>query len=127
MKTIRFHDLKFIPASHEDQHNPGAIKKVLVKVTDMLEGKVQMINWVRLLPGKSFARHYHEDMDEVFVIVAGSGRITVANEVMVLKVGDAVIVPCRSIHTMTALNKKACQYLAIGISRGKNGQTVVVG
>jgi len=85
-----------------------------------------MINWSTLLPGKTFQNHYHEAMDEIFIILNGSVNITVNNEVEKLTKGDAVVVPANLEHTMTNLGDTPIQYIAIGIIAGEDGRTVVV-
>ena len=62
MKIVRFSDLSFIPASHEDPKDPGALKKILLKRDDLPAGRIQKINWARIPKGKTFAAHFHEFM-----------------------------------------------------------------
>jgi mannose-6-phosphate isomerase-like protein (cupin superfamily) len=77
MQVIRSSTLKYIPASHENPDKPGVLKKILLGKEDVINGKVQMINWALLPVGNAFERHYHEDMQEVFIIVRGMAKITV--------------------------------------------------
>lgn len=126
MKIIRFKNLKFIPSSHEDKNFPNVWKKVLVQKNDLPRGRLQMINWAKLLPGKAFRRHYHEDMLEIFIILVGKAKITVGKKSAILKKGDAVIIPKKQIHEMKNLGKKEVEYIAIGISQEKGGKTIVV-
>jgi len=51
-----------------------------------------MVNWASLGAGKQFARHYHEDMQEIFIIVQGEAEITVGDESATLCRGDAVVI-----------------------------------
>lgn len=85
-----------------------------------------MVNWATLLPGKSFRPHYHEAMDEIFIILDGEVEITVGNETGRLGKGDAVVIPENSIHVMKNLTDKEVPYIAIGIARREGGKTVVV-
>lgn len=75
MRIIRGSEIEYVAASHEDPKNPGSLKKVLVRRDDLLDGQVQMINWAKLPVGKAFEAHYHEDMEEVFVIMRGKVEI----------------------------------------------------
>ena len=127
MKIIRSTDLKYIPASHEDQRFPGVLKKVLLVKDDLVEGRTQMINWALLPVGKSFEAHYHEDMQEVFIILNGYVKIIVDNEEADLSKGDAVVIPLRSVHEMKNTGTEDVEYIAIGISLGQQGKTVVLG
>lgn len=124
MKIIRATDLDFVPASHEDPQNPGVLKKVLARKDDLIDGRVQMINWALLPAGKAFEAHYHEDMQEIFIILSGSVLITIGQESETLAKGDAVIIPPQAIHVMKNVGSENVEYIAIGVSRDGNGQTV---
>lgn len=125
MKKISFKDLVFLPASHENPKDPGVLKKILFGKKDLLfGGEIQMINWAVLRKGKSFIAHYHEDMNEVFIIVSGKVKIWVDKEEEILKEGDAVLVPMKKVHKMENISKEDVNYLVIGISLGKGGRTI---
>jgi len=126
MHIVRGDGIAYIPASHERPDEPGVLKKVLVQAGDLIEGRVQMINWALLPAGKSFQAHYHEDMQEIFILVQGSTRIEIEGESAVLNTGDAVFVPVAAVHTMHNLHPEDAVYIAIGITRGRGGKTVVV-
>jgi mannose-6-phosphate isomerase-like protein (cupin superfamily) len=126
MKTIYAADRSYVPASHEDPQSPGTWKKVLLQKADLQSGVVQMINWSRLPSGKSFAPHYHEDMQEVFIIVQGEARIVVGAQEAVLRRGDTVVIDAREVHQMFNSGPEAVEYLALGISGGQGGRTIVV-
>jgi mannose-6-phosphate isomerase-like protein (cupin superfamily) len=98
MNVIRWNDLEFVPASHEDANDPGVVKKVLFTAGLMQAGQPQMINWARLKVGRSFRAHYHEDMYEIFVVMTGACvfRLMVSAD----EAGDAVFVPERDVHEM---------------------------
>jgi mannose-6-phosphate isomerase-like protein (cupin superfamily) len=126
MKIFRLRDLDWIPASHEIPESPSVWKKVLLKKADLLEGRVQMLNWCRIEPGKAFRAHYHEDMEEVFLILKGQASILANGEEAVLREGEAVVIPPGEVHEIKNVGAKDLEYLALGISQGKGGKTVVV-
>jgi mannose-6-phosphate isomerase-like protein (cupin superfamily) len=126
MKIIRADDIDYIPASHERPDEPGVLKKVLVQAADLIEGRVQMINWALLPAGKSFQAHYHEDMQEIFILVQGRTQINIGDESAELNTGDAVFIPVVSVHTMHNPHTEDAAYIAIGITLGQGGKTVVV-
>ena len=126
MKTIRFAAHSFVPASHENPLSPGALKKVLIQKADLQPGRIQMINWSNLGVGKQFARHYHEDMQEMFLIVQGKAEITVGTETAELGRGDLVLIDPREVHQMRNVGSEDVEYLAIGITSEAGGRTVVV-
>ncbi len=125
MKIIRLTDLEWVPAGHEDRRSVGVWKKVLLQKPDLTGGQVQMVNWCKLKVGKGFQPHYHEDMEEIFVILKGQAALRVADEKAKMQPGDAVVIPPLFVHEMRNVGKEEAEYLAIGISQGKGGKTVV--
>ena len=126
MKIIRLNKLNYEPSSHEDPKSPGALKKVMLAKDDLVPGRVQMINWAKIPARKSFAGHYHEDMEEIFIILSGKVKITVGKEKEVVERGDLVVVPASMVHIMENLTDDDVEYLAIGVSGQKGGKTVIV-
>lgn len=126
MKFIPAADGEFVPASHEDAQNPGVLKRVIATHNDLPLGQVMMVNWARLPGSSSFQRHYHEDMQEVFVLISGRVAMTVDDVTVEMSAGDTVIVMPREIHQMENLQTSAAEYLVFGVSTGQGGQTVVV-
>ncbi len=126
MRVIRADDQPFTPASHEDPQNPGVLKRVLATHQELLDGRVQMINWAHLPAGSSFRAHYHEDMEETFILVAGQAIMQVEQTTLQMGPGDAVTVAPREIHQMQTHGQQDVHYVVIGISLGQNGKTIVV-
>jgi mannose-6-phosphate isomerase-like protein (cupin superfamily) len=126
MKTIFAAQRPFIPASHENPLAPGTWKKVLFQKDDFQAGRVQMVNWARMPAGQAFAPHYHEDMQEIFVIMRGAAAITVDGQTVALGPGDAVLIDAREVHRMWNTGAEDVDYLAMGVSAGADGRTVVV-
>jgi len=121
---VRSASIPFVPASHEEQHHPGVFKKVLCDKTILQRGQVQMINWAKLPAESSFRLHYHEDMQEIFVMVRGKVLIRVENEEAVLEPQDAVIIPPGAEHQMKNLTSSDAEYVVVGIASGQGGKTV---
>ena len=126
MRVIRGSEIQFIPASHEDQDRPGVLKRVLATKDELIDGRVQMINWASLPAGSAFRAHYHEDMEEVFIILSGRVEMVVNGNAHELLPGDAIVISPREVHTMKNLTDKDLEYIVMGISTGQGGQTVVV-
>ncbi len=126
MKTILSASRSFVPAGHENPLSPGTLKKVLLEKADLRPGRIQMVNWASLAVGKRFARHYHEDMQEIFILVQGEAEITVGTETAALRRGDAVVIDPHEVHQMRNTGAEAVEYLAIGITSEVRGKTVVV-
>ncbi len=128
MKIISARSLKFLPASHEKSEDPAVFKKILATSKDFLEGgKLQMINWARILKGKSFQPHFHQDMEEIFIILSGKVKIIIDNQEAMLKKGDMVLIPKQSVHKMENIGNTDADYLVIGISLQKRGKTITLG
>lgn len=126
MKIVRFKDLDFIPASHEDPKNPGALKKILLKRDDIPAGRVQMINWARIPVGKTFEPHYHESMIEVFIIMTGKVKAKIGNEEGILEKGDMVVAMEKQVHSFENLSDEDVNYFAMGIVTAEGGKTMNV-
>lgn len=126
MQLIRSNEIDFVPASHEDPISPGVLKRVLATKTNLLGGRVQMVNWSKLPVGSSFRPHYHEDMQEVFIVLNGAVRMQVGDTSAELKGGDAMLVDPREIHEMDNVCDEGVDYIVFGISTEQGGKTVVV-
>jgi len=126
MKLIRSSDKSFVPASHENPLAPGVWKKVLFQRDELQPGTVQMVNWARLPAGRSFAAHYHEDMQEIFIIVAGEAEMVVAGQTVLLGRGDTIAIDPREVHCMINRGHVDVEYVVFGITGNKGGKTVVV-
>ncbi len=116
----------FIPATHEDPKEPGVLKRVIATQREFQAGQVQMLNWARLPVGSSFQPHYHEDMQEVFVLCSGDVIMTCGEQTVTMQAGDTVIVNPEEIHQMQNVGDVGAEYIVFGISAQKGGRTVVV-
>lgn len=127
MKLIKAEDRQWERASHELEAKVGVWKKVMVKLGDFLAGgKPQMINWAKLPARSSFAKHHHEDMQEIFMLINGKVKMRVNQEVVELSEGDVIMIDPGEDHQMTNLTNEEVSYVVMGVSLGKGGKTVVV-
>lgn len=76
--------------------------------------------------GKSFARHHHESMDEIFIILSGKAKIKINNESSLVEATDTVYIPQQAEHEMKTIGAKDLEYIAIGIVNKAGGKTIVV-
>ena len=125
MHIVRGSEIDFEPASHEDPKDPGVLKRVLATHSHFTEGKIMMVNWAKLPVGKSFQSHYHEDMQEFFIILNGSVDMTVTDMTSQLNAGDAILVHQKEIHKMTNTCDEDVEYIVFGVSTQSGGKTVV--
>jgi mannose-6-phosphate isomerase-like protein (cupin superfamily) len=56
------------------------------------------VTWVDVPPGAEQRLHSHEDSEQVYVIVRGSGRMHVSGDEEDLAVGDLVFIPPATDH-----------------------------
>lgn len=72
-----------------------------------------MVNWARLPAGSSFQLHYHEDMQEVFVLLKGcvSRWTACATKKTTMEVGDTIIVDACEPHQMFNPGNEDAEYL----------------
>lgn len=124
MKIIRASKLKYIPASHEDPQNPNVLKKILLEKDDLVKGRVQMINWAILQPGKTFVSHYHQDMQEIFILLSGTATMIIDGEEAIMKRGDVAIVPIKATHSMRNETDTDVEYIVMGVATGQDGKTI---
>ena len=125
MQIVRGDEIEYTPASHEDPADPGVFKRVLATKFDLLVGLVQMVNWARLPAGKSFRKHFHGDMQEVFIIVDGDVSCWVDGETCDLKRGDAILIDPQEVQQMTNTGSQDAFYVVFGISSKDGGKTVL--
>jgi mannose-6-phosphate isomerase-like protein (cupin superfamily) len=126
MKVIPFTSHSYTPAGHENPLSPGILKKILVEKGDLQTGRIQMVNWASMGVGNRFAKHYHEDMQEIFIIIQGEAKIIVDQETAVLHRGDMILIDPYEVHQMENIGSETVEYLAIGITSEAGGKTVVV-
>lgn len=126
MKVIQNREIEFIPASHENIADVGVWKKILLKHTDIISGRIQMINWAKLPVGKSFQNHFHEDMCEIFILVNGTAEAIVSSNTVQLGRGDCLVVEKGEEHLMRNLGDADVEYIVIGMTNSGSGKTVTV-
>ena len=128
MKKFSIKNTQGIAPGHEDPKNPGTLKRVIFTAEDVrIEGVIQMVNWSKMPAGKSLALHYHEYMEEVFIILSGKAEFVIGDESEVLEATDAVYVPQQSKHLMKNIGTEPLEYLAIGVVTKAGGKTVAMG
>ena len=59
------------------------------------------VTWIEVPPGVDQALHSHEEAEQVYVVTAGSGSMTVAGDTQELTEGDLVMVPPATDHSIS--------------------------
>lgn len=60
------------------------------------------LNYIRFGPGAEFFQHVHENSEDVFVVLEGSGWLKLGTEMIPIKAGDVVWVPPGEQHGTVA-------------------------
>ncbi|MEP7273064.1 MAG: cupin domain-containing protein [Acidobacteriota bacterium] len=66
-----------------------------------------------LPPGHTVARHRHNVLEEIYLIVSGSGRIRLDKEERVVGPGDAVYIPRQTYHELTNTGQDPMKILLV--------------
>jgi mannose-6-phosphate isomerase-like protein (cupin superfamily) len=51
-------------------------------------------------PGQYIPTHWHADLEEVYHVKAGQGRMQVGDEVVTVDAGDTVLIPVNTVHSL---------------------------
>lgn len=70
----------------------------------------------RLDAGKSSNEHAHEDCDELYYIIDGSGILKVGEESKKITTGDLIVIPKGSFHFLTNESDTPVEFLTIGFT-----------
>lgn len=103
----RFKDIAGIATSHG-----AGIKKCLATMADKI-GPATQIALTTFGPDESVESHLHPSMDEHFIILSGSLRMTLGNETFDLGPDTYLLIPAGMSHSMKALEPS--EFITIGI------------
>lgn len=81
----------------EEAHGGSGARQVLVK------------------PGGVFDWHFHQDTDEIFIVLKGEGKYFCEEEITEYKVGDIMITPANLKHKIEALGEEESEYYFIRV------------
>jgi mannose-6-phosphate isomerase-like protein (cupin superfamily) len=70
------------------------------------------VTWVDVPPGAEQRAHSHEDAEQVYVIVRGRGRMTVAGDVEEVGEGDLVFIPPATQHGIVNDGSETLVYIS---------------
>ena len=70
------------------------------------------ITWVDVPPGAEQRAHSHEDSEQVYVIVKGRGRMSVAGDEEDVEEGDLVFIPPATDHGIVNDGKETLVYVS---------------
>lgn len=68
----------------------------------------------RLEPGQASTRHRHRDQEELYLLLAGTGRIRVGDDLLTLDRGDALIVDAETVRQVFNDTDADALWLVVG-------------
>jgi mannose-6-phosphate isomerase-like protein (cupin superfamily) len=80
---------------------------------------ITYVSLAKLQPTLSYQRHNHEDHEEVYYIIHGTGQITIGSETAKFKDGDVIYIPEKSMHSITNDGSDMVEFLAFGGFTGR--------
>jgi mannose-6-phosphate isomerase-like protein (cupin superfamily) len=80
---------------------------------------ITYVSLAKLQPTLSYQRHNHEDHEEVYYIIHGTGKIRIGTETAKFKDGDVIYIPEKSVHSITNDGSDMVEFLAFGGFTGR--------
>jgi quercetin dioxygenase-like cupin family protein len=100
-------EIEFTNSSH-----PSQIKKVIFHGYEMTSSVTQ-VAYAELRAGDSVEEHYHESMEEVFLILDGECEFILDGLLHLLKKGDVIKIAPKTKHKLTALADTKLYYFGV--------------
>lgn len=84
-------------------------------VMDRSEAATSEVFIVELAPGEAPPPHQHDDMEQIFYILSGQGRLEIgpAREAHPVWAGDVIRIPPATLHSIYCLGDITLRYLAV--------------
>ncbi len=112
MKFTKLH-INDIPV--EEAHGGSGTRQVLVKPEHVASPYLEAIVKTKLESGKIFDWHFHQDTDEIFIVLKGEGKYYCEDKVTDYKEGDVMITPANLKHKIEAGGKATSEYYFIRV------------
>ena len=84
--------------------------------------RITYVSLAKLQPSLSYEAHDHQDHEEVYYIINGSGNITIGSETARFRDGDVIYIPEKMMHSITNDGSEMVEFLAFGGFTGMNPQ-----
>jgi mannose-6-phosphate isomerase-like protein (cupin superfamily) len=75
---------------------------------------ITYVSLAKLQPSLSYEAHDHQDHEEVYYIISGSGHIQIGTETTQFRDGDVVYIPSNTMHSITNDGTEMVEFLAFG-------------
>ncbi len=102
----------------EEAHGGSGKRQLILSSKDDVSSQFQAMTKGFLAPGTKFDWHSHEDIDEFFWILQGSGTISFkGTDSMEYQVGDLIYIPANLEHKIEATGDEGSQYYFIRLNQ----------
>lgn len=91
----------------------GLISHILLQHGDTL-GNNLAITWVEVAPGHGQALHSHVP-EQVYVVIAGKGRMRVGDDLADVKAGELVFIPSNVTHGIENTSSESLVYISASV------------
>ena len=75
---------------------------------------ITYVSLAKLQPSLSYERHEHQDHEEIYYIINGTGHITMGDERAKFRDGDVIYIPEKTSHSITNDGNEMVEFLAFG-------------
>jgi mannose-6-phosphate isomerase-like protein (cupin superfamily) len=80
---------------------------------------ITYVSYAKLQPRLSYEPHHHDDHEEGYYIINGTGKIKMGNEETGLRDGDIIYIPENTTHSIINDSEETIDFLAFGGYTGK--------
>ncbi len=99
----------------EEPTRNGGLKRVLLRHEDVDSPWLMFMNEVYVKPGEAITAHEHQDMEEVFYFLEGTGTMQIGEEIQPVVPGDRIIVPMQTVHVLTNTSNAPMKFVCFGV------------
>jgi mannose-6-phosphate isomerase-like protein (cupin superfamily) len=75
---------------------------------------ITYISLAKLQPRLSYEPHKHEDHEEIYFIINGTGKVKIGNEEAHFRDGDVIYIPEKTTHSIVNDGEEMVNFLAFG-------------
>ena len=86
----------------------------------------QSLAEARVAPGATTTAHFHAQTEEIYYILAGTGRMRIDRDVHPVSVGDAIAIPPGKVHQITNTGSDTLTFLCCCAPSYEHSDTVLV-
>ena len=75
---------------------------------------ITYVSLAKLQPSLSYEPHEHQDHEEIYYIINGSGHIKIGDQIDKFRDGDVIYIPEKTSHSITNDSNEMVEFLAFG-------------